>query len=423
MTMRVHAVSRCQLLALVFLCCALLPVRAFAQAAAPARAYLYLEPYSGRFECLVRVADMRELLGEPASATLPFAAQARLKDLAMRKASRWLEIQVDGKAVETKEPARVSVIKGVPGRTEPVKPEETLDAGESMVGFVWEFDMASTPEKVSVQWHGFDGPVTSLTVSAVAGKQSEEFTLDPGQPWHDWVNRGRLNPLAPLVEVPQPPPPEKIRVPLGSILWLIFGSIFLSRHRGRGHRLPGRAIATWMSLILGAAVLWPVMSIETEAPWGGERPVTSERAEKILSALLRNVYKAFDHREESEIYDVLERSIHGELLQKIYLETVKALTLDEQDATRVRIEDIRDTPNPYVEVDGVRMLGAGKGFVATTQWTVIGNVGHWGHQHQRINRYRAKVTVSSVAPDAASNPAGATAWKITALDIEEERRI
>ena len=48
----------------------------------------------------------------------------------------------------------------------------------------------------------------------------------------------------------------------------------------------------------------------------------------MVPAVQGNVYRAFDHRAESRIYDVLERSVDGELLRKLYLETVQALTLD-----------------------------------------------------------------------------------------------
>ena len=58
-------------------------------------------------------------------------------------------------------------------------------------------------------------------------------------------------------------------------------------------------------------------------------------AEAILTPLLRNVYRAFDHRSESEIYDVLARSVDGELLRKLYLETIQALTLEGREGTRV----------------------------------------------------------------------------------------
>jgi hypothetical protein len=43
----------------------------------------------------------------------------------------------------------------------------------------------------------------------------------------------------------------------------------------------------------------------------------------------------------------------------------------------------------------------------------MGNVGHWGHSHTRVNRYTAKVTITPVV----------NAWKITQLEVSETRRL
>ena len=43
----------------------------------------------------------------------------------------------------------------------------------------------------------------------------------------------------------------------------------------------------------------------------------------------------------------------------------------------------------------------------------MGTVGHWGHVHVRKNHYDATVTVETVDG----------AWKITALEILDEKRI
>ena len=144
-------------------------------------------------------------------------------------------------------------------------------------------------------------------------------------------------------------------------------------------------------------------------PAGGkvQTKVSTVEAEKILFPLLRNTYRAFDQRKESSLYDVLERSIHGELLQKLYLQFNEALSLEGQDGTRIKVTDLD------VQVENVEANPNGPGFIATSQWTALGSVGHWGHSHQRINRYTAKVTVEPIQK----------AWKITHLEVKEERRL
>jgi hypothetical protein len=56
---------------------------------------------------------------------------------------------------------------------------------------------------------------------------------------------------------------------------------------------------------------------------------------------------------------------------------------------------------------------ADDGFVASGEWTALGTVGHWGHQHQRVNRYKAKLTVKPVNLE----------WKLVKMEVLEERRL
>jgi hypothetical protein len=52
-------------------------------------------------------------------------------------------------------------------------------------------------------------------------------------------------------------------------------------------------------------------------------------------------------------------------------------------------------------------------FLATASWNVAGSVGHWGHIHQRRNRYRAELKVAPIDG----------AWKLVGVEILEEERI
>ncbi len=53
------------------------------------------------------------------------------------------------------------------------------------------------------------------------------------------------------------------------------------------------------------------------------------------------------------------------------------------------------------------------GFIAEASWNVAGSVGHWGHVHQRRNRYQAELDIRPVDGD----------WKITNLEILQEERL
>ncbi len=378
-----------------------------------ARAYFYIEPNSARFECLVPLPEMMILLGQSPESLLAVEAQQILRDAARERVADWLRVKVDGIDSPSSETFRVMIVKGVPGRTDVLKANETVSSAEAMLGLVWEFDLAAVPEKIEVAWTGFGENIPSLVTSIITGSQSEEHELTAGAPSCEWINRGRLTMQSPLALVPPLPPMETIRIPVVSLLWVIFGLVIFSLEFRKGQKASGKLMMLMIGILLGAVILWPVASANITPPWHAVAAVSTDQAERILSPLLRNVYRAFDQRQESAIYDVLARSIEGDLLPRIYLQTINALTLDAQDATRARVTDLD------VQVESVRMTPGSHGFIADVQWTALGTVGHWGHQHQRINRYTAKVTVGAV-------PVGngkSSEWKVGALDVEQETRM
>jgi hypothetical protein len=381
-------------------------------------AYLYLDAYDARFECLVPVPQMTEILGKPPFSALTSHAQQDLLKSAAAAAPGWLRFKLDGAPAKLPPPT-LSIVKGVPGRTERPSPNELLVASQVMVGFSWELDLESVPKSIEIAWGGFGAAWPSLPVTVVVGSQSESFTLDAQSPSHVWNNQGRLSLRTPLAEVPARPRPSQLKLPLASILWVVVGILFLSLRHISGGRVAGRAFMTWMTLIAGAVVLWPVLNVRISLPQNENVP--PYQAERILRALLRNTYRAFDQRSESAIYDVLERSISGDLLQRVYLQTIQALTLDEQDKTRVRVTDLS------VEVTGTQPRKGGEGFVAEVRWTALGTVGHWGHEHQRLNRYIAKVTVAPVpekeGASSKDGDSGRDAWKMVDLEVQEEKRL
>ena len=113
------------------------------------------------------------------------------------------------------------------------------------------------------------------------------------------------------------------------------------------------------------------------------------RGRELVRALLHNVYRAFDFRDESRIYDVLARSAEGDLLEQIFLETRRGLELQSQGGARAKVK--------AVELVDFAMQSIGVGaFNAAVTWNVASSVGHWGHIHERRNRYRADLDVAPI---------------------------
>jgi hypothetical protein len=121
---------------------------------------------------------------------------------------------------------------------------------------------------------------------------------------------------------------------------------------------------------------------------------------------LHNVYRAFDFRAEEDIYDVLNESVSGDLLAEIYLDTRRGLELANQGGARAKVKQID------LETAIARPSEAG-GFLADATWVVSGSVGHWGHLHQRRNKYQAKLDIRPVDG----------VWKLVDMEVLQEERL
>jgi hypothetical protein len=66
-----------------------------------------------------------------------------------------------------------------------------------------------------------------------------------------------------------------------------------------------------------------------------------------------------------------------------------------------------------LEVDVKPLAAHPLGRMFHAKWTATGTVGHWGHIHVRKNQYEANIAVEPLDG----------AWKITDLELLEEKRI
>ena len=167
--------------------------------------------------------------------------------------------------------------------------------------------------------------------------------------------------------------------------------------RGRSGRVSrGGLVLSGTLAGMSLAAFWLAREVEVDEP----------RGRAVVAALLHNIYRAFDYRDEEQIYDVLARSASGDLLEQIYLETRRGLVLANQGGARAKVKEIE-----LVEL--AARAAEGRSFVADVTWNVSGSVGHWGHVHQRRNRVRARLTL---APQAG-------VWKLMEMEVLEEERL
>jgi len=137
------------------------------------------------------------------------------------------------------------------------------------------------------------------------------------------------------------------------------------------------------------------------------RTPSGEEAAPTIHALLYNIYRALDFRQEEVVFDRLAQSLSGDVLERVYLEMRKGLRLENQGGARVRVREVElldVTPQEATTPGALRYR---------TRWNATGSVGHWGHTHMRTNSYDALMTLGGTGDQ----------WKIADIEILEEQRV
>ena len=367
----------------------------------PMSGFIYVEPYEVRKEIVARPKDLQSWidLGLSGRQTIPVDIQDELKRTAAEFLREHHVVIIDGEAIAP-ELARINFLDRSLRTSRVIDPPIELDINSAMLGAIFVYPVVEPlPQRVTMTWDLFNDKIQLIPAASVDQAGALPVYLEPDYAVLEWQNFLK-NPVLPTLEVIVAPPSTVARVML-YLRWLLLAATMvvlirlLYALRGEG---PGRGAFYG----LAGAVLVTAAAIYL----GQQAVVSDERGQEIVGGLLHNVYRAFDFRDESKIYDVLQQSVEGDLLTQIYLETRRGLELASQGGARAKVKTIELT-------ELTTRPGADAGFVANATWTVGGAIGHWGHVHQRVNRYKADMRVQPVKGN----------WKLTGLDILEEERL
>jgi hypothetical protein len=368
---------------------------------APMNGFIYVEPYEVRKEIIVRPKDLQAWidLGIDGLRKIPVEMQDEMK----RRVAEFLRerqpVTIDGETLSP-ELAQINFLERTLRSSRVIDPAEELDANSAILGAIFVYPTDGLPDRVTMEWDLFNERIQVVPTSAVDEAGPFPSYLIPDDAVLEWQNFLKNPTLPTMMAVSSPPGAvarwaARMRWPLVVVTLLLVGAVLVARRGGRERR---RASVAWASvaLVLAAGCFW----------LGGGARLSGERTEEVVSGLLHNVYRAFDFRDEEQIYDLLETSVAGELLTEIYLETRRGLELANQGGARAKVKEM-------ALVDLVAEPAAAGGFRARATWIVAGSVGHWGHVHQRRNQYRADLDVRPVNG----------AWKLTGIEVLEEERL
>lgn len=295
--------------------------------------------------------------------------------------------------------------------------------GIRKIRFLLEWPLNTPPQEIVLRWSAFPPdiaidpvnppPLEIVADAAFEGVRVAVFFTEQSPTWL-WRSGSTAieDRLAPI-DAPQPTTPTlvpAVSIALSGVA-LIGGLVLLVRSDGK------RAIAGPALMLVGALGAWAFAGFGLIEVGGARAALAlpkAAQAEATFVPLHANIYRAFDYVEESDIYDALERSVEGELLEDLYRTIHRSLVMEEEEGAISRVVAVR--PVSLVVTAIAEQPDAEEptiGFDALYRWQVDGRVTHWGHMHERTNEYLARFEVVGTA----------SGWRIAAINLLEQERI
>ena len=373
--------------------------------------YLYVEDYEVRHEVLTRVKDLVNwmdlgLRGDE------YIEIDELDELRKRIGEFLLtrnKVLIDGKTVKPILDRSNYIKVGLTG-IQLLQQAERLEINTAIVGVILTYLVDAIPQNVSVDWDLFSDQIQKVPATSVDPAGPLPTFLTPDDNVHNWTNYLKKYIPPTVANVSIKDTVNKLQLPVLSLLCvfsLLITGIWLWRRFRSGDTLLIPAVSGLL-LVVAAILLLPYARIEVARPASMLDSLDEQEARAIINSLLKNVYRAFDFRQESDVYDKLAISVQGDLLADIYLQNRKSFAVKKAGGAQARVNRVE-----VLSAIARPAQDKSKSFVIDATWTAQGSVGHWGHVHTRMNYYDAAITIEVVDG----------AWKITALELLEEKRI
>jgi hypothetical protein len=373
--------------------------------------FLYVEPHEVRHEVLIRIRDLEQwmdlgLRGEE------YIEIDELDTLRQRIESFLLAnntVKVDGEALKPIMDRSNYVTVGISG-IQILEQPQRLEISTAIVGVIIAYLTEGMPQQVSVDWELFTDQVQQVPATATDPAGPLPTFLTPDDNVHTWTNFLKNYTPPTVAQVALKDTVNKLSIPVGSVsgLLVIFMALWWLWYRRQHQQSFQLPLLTVIVGLLIAVVAFPYARFSVNRPTALISGLSNDESELIMHSLLKNVYRSFDFRDESDVYDRLALSVQGDLLEEIYLQNRKSFAVKKAGGAQARVKEVE-----ILEARAEPSSTEGKGFDVKATWTAQGSVGHWGHVHTRKNYYDALVNVQVVDGH----------WKITGLELLEEKRL
>ena len=376
---------------------------------APLMTFLYVEPYEIRFEILMRLKELASWmqLEVPAQAPIEADLQARLLEQIGRFLVQQSQVRIDG---ATSRPLldRVEFVRVTPQGIQSLNASQKLTLPTALVGVILAYVTTGPPQEVTVDWTHFNERITSIPATVIDPVSQLPYEVTAAQPTLRWANLLEdYNYQVATIDAIAAQAANRLEIPALGILLCLAAALIA----GFGGRLGLGGVSRIVAVVLLFALAVGGRShgrVTVHNPFEPAYQLPEAEAIQILQGLLKNTYRAFDFRAEEDIYDKLAVSNSGDLITEIYLQNRRRLVMEEQGGAHAKVQDVQ-----LLDAVQVGPPARGQEFTFQCLWRITGTVNHWGHSHQRRNQYEALIAIQPVEES----------WKITALDVTEERRL
>ncbi len=329
--------------------------------------FLYIDPYEVRHEILSRVKDLEDWidLGYGIDEYIEIADQENLKNKVANFLINRNIVTIDNRQ-STPIIDNIHFVEVNMYGIQVVDQPKRMHYASAIIGVIFAYPDPGIPQDILINWDMFSENITNIPNTATDPAGPMKYILTPDDHILKWKNYLKTYKLPTLSEVQVTN--ASLNMPIFSLI-LILSTIFMlikNKDNIKGWLTKRKGILITVFII--AVITFPI-HYTLEIPFLEKKTFSRPEAEILIGELLKNTYRAFDFREESDIYDKLAISNEGELLSEVYLQTKKSMVIENQGGIRAKVKEVT-----IMDVEEVESNKQGRSY--NCRWQVRGTVGH-----------------------------------------------
>ena len=281
---------------------------------------------------------------------------------------------------------------------------------QARIGIILSYTTKGSPSSVKMIWDTFSDFAPFLqSIVFIQDNEAKINYFKEGD--HEFIWNNESNPSSKeIISTPLPKFSKTWSLPIFSLIALI-GTIACSCdtfHKRKSVSIKNRSVIMASLLAIGI-FSFPFFHVSIKPPFTQTIEINKVEADNLILAVLRNIYRAFDYNDESDVYDVLANSVDGRLLDELFIQIQNGLYMQKEGGAIANVKEVKLIDNQIMPTS----QSGSRDFQLhlKCRWQVTGIVEHWGHIHTRKNEYEAKFILSALP----------SAWKITEYDILNDK--